>query len=145
MPVGATHEDDPKAGMAFSIAITVGTLLGLLFCFRRASKLLPRNLNIQLQLFKENLTGNGRSAGSQERRGPIALSDDDLEGATGIDWEALDEEFLREVGDGVETYEDEDADAEEHPARVSNEQGRREEEGEGEENHAHSTAATSTS
>lgn len=43
------------------------------------------------------------------------MSDDDLEGATGIDWDALDEEFSREVGDGVEAFdEDEEEDAEDH-------------------------------
>ncbi|GJJ72839.1 hypothetical protein EMPS_05197 [Entomortierella parvispora] len=96
-----TNNEDPTAGMAFSVLVTVCTLLGLLFCFRRASRLLPRNLNIQLQMFKESLSGGGgldRNGGAGAR-GPIALSEDDLEGAVGIDWEALDEEFLREDGE----------------------------------------------
>lgn len=58
-------------------------LVGLLFCFRRASKLLPRNLNIQLQMFGQSDNSNNPG------RGPIALSDDDLAGATGLEWEDL--------------------------------------------------------
>jgi len=53
-------------------------------------------------MFKESLSGGGSGInrnGQAGARGPIALSDDDLEGAVGIDWEALDEEFLREDGE----------------------------------------------
>lgn len=45
--------------------------------------------------------------GAAGSRGPIALTDDDLEGAVGIDWEALDEEFLREGGEIYNDDEDE--------------------------------------
>ncbi|KAK3842729.1 MAG: hypothetical protein J3R72DRAFT_125805 [Linnemannia gamsii] len=72
--------------MGFSIFITICSLAGLLFCFRRASTLLPRNLTIPLQMFGQN---NNNST----TRGPIALSDDDLEGATRIDWDELDAQF----------------------------------------------------
>ncbi|KAF9346656.1 hypothetical protein BGX26_001832 [Mortierella sp. AD094] len=71
--------------MGFSILVTISSLLGLLFCFRKASSLLPRNLNIQLQRFGQN-SSSSNGAG---RRGPIALSDDDLVGATGIEWEDI--------------------------------------------------------
>ncbi|KAF9089199.1 hypothetical protein BGX29_012173 [Mortierella sp. GBA35] len=84
MPTGF-GDDDPTIGMGFSIFITVCSLAGLIFCFRRASTLIPRNLTIPLQMFG----GQGSSSNSTQR-GPIALSDDDLEGATGIDWEELD-------------------------------------------------------
>ncbi|CAO3563107.1 unnamed protein product [Mortierella alpina] len=96
-PQAINHDDDATVGMGFSITITVLTLLGLLFCFRRASTLLPRNLSIQLQMFGQN--GDNSSA-----RGPIALTDDDMTGATGLDWEDLeaqlhDEEDLEELED----------------------------------------------
>ncbi|KAG0275172.1 hypothetical protein BGZ95_009107 [Linnemannia exigua] len=85
MPSGF-GDDDPSVGMGFSILITVCSLAGLLFCFRRASTLLPRNLTIPLQMF-------GQNNNSSTTRGPIALSDDDLEGATRIDWDELDAQF----------------------------------------------------
>ncbi|KAF9214854.1 hypothetical protein BGZ59_002844 [Podila verticillata] len=66
--------------------ITALSLLGLLFCFRRASTLMPRNLSIQL----ENMF-SGQNGGVRARRGPIALSDEDLAGATGIDWDELED------------------------------------------------------
>ncbi|KAF8979852.1 hypothetical protein BGZ46_004947 [Entomortierella lignicola] len=85
-------DDDSIAGMGFVSAFAVVeildimmcSLLGLLFCFRRASMLLPRNLNIQLQRFNQDSNSNGIG-----RRGPIALSEDDLLGATGIEWEDI--------------------------------------------------------
>ncbi|KAF9574121.1 hypothetical protein EC968_007373 [Mortierella alpina] len=97
-PHGINHDDDATVGMGFSITITVLTLLGLLFCFRRASMLLPRNLSIQLQMFGQN-NDNDNST-----RGPIALTDDDMTGATGLDWEDLeaqlqDEEETEELED----------------------------------------------
>ncbi|ORZ14854.1 hypothetical protein BCR41DRAFT_381050 [Lobosporangium transversale] len=93
----ALHDDDPTWGMGFSVIVTICSLLGLVFCFRRASTLLPRNLNIQLQLFGgDNSDRNGLGIG---RRGPIALSDDDLEGATGLEWEDLEAQFH---GEGYE-------------------------------------------
>ncbi|KAF9907907.1 hypothetical protein EC991_010420 [Linnemannia zychae] len=86
MPTGF-GDDDPTVGMGFSILITICSLAGLLFCFRRASTLLPRNLTIPLQMFGQN------NNSSSSTRGPIALSDDDMEGATRIDWEELDAQF----------------------------------------------------
>ncbi|KAF9198346.1 hypothetical protein BGZ49_000849 [Haplosporangium sp. Z 27] len=82
--LGLQSDDDSIAGMGFSIFITVCSLLGLLFCFRRASMLLPRNLNIQLQRFNQDSDSNGIG-----RRGPIALSEDDILGATGLEWEDI--------------------------------------------------------
>ncbi|KAF9934801.1 hypothetical protein FBU30_000095 [Linnemannia zychae] len=76
--------------MGFSIVVTICTLAGLLFCFRRASALMPRNLTIPLQMFGQS---------SDLTRGPIALSDDDMEGATRIDWEELDAQFVDLDGD----------------------------------------------
>ncbi|KAF9159845.1 hypothetical protein BGX20_002772 [Mortierella sp. AD010] len=58
----------------------------------KASSLLPRNLSIQLQGFGQNSNNNGVG-----RRGPIALSDDDLVGATGIEWEDIEAQLQ---GDG---------------------------------------------
>ncbi|KAI8347911.1 hypothetical protein B0O80DRAFT_463995 [Mortierella sp. GBAus27b] len=78
--------------MGFSILVTVCTLAGLLFCFRRASQLLPRNLNIQLQMFGQNNNDN-------QGRGPIALSDDDIAGATGLDWEDLEAQLHDDIDD----------------------------------------------
>ncbi|KAG0357915.1 hypothetical protein BG005_002980 [Podila minutissima] len=69
--------------------ITVLSLLGLLFCFRRASTLMPRNLSIQL----ENMF-SGQDGGVRARRGPIALSDEDLAGAQGLDWDELEDHSL---------------------------------------------------
>ncbi|KAF9949891.1 hypothetical protein BGZ72_008344 [Mortierella alpina] len=83
--------------MGFSITITVLTLLGLLFCFRRASMLLPRNLSIQLQMF-------GQDNNNSNARGPIALTDDDMTGATGLDWEDLEAQLHNE--EDVEELED---------------------------------------
>lgn len=90
-----------------SILVTVCTLAGLLFCFRRASKLLPRNLNIQLQMFGQS------DAGNTPGRGPIALSDDDLAGATGLEWEDLDAQLHDDEYDINEEEEEEDAPDEE--------------------------------
>ncbi|KAF9122780.1 hypothetical protein BGW39_009491 [Mortierella sp. 14UC] len=81
--------------MGFSILVTICSLTGLLFCFRRASTLLPRNLTIPLQMF-------GQNNSSSSTRGPIALSDDDMEGATRIDWEELDAQF-EDMGDASGT------------------------------------------
>ncbi|KAF8942710.1 hypothetical protein BGZ47_006200 [Haplosporangium gracile] len=85
-------DDDPTVGMGFSILITICSLAGLLFCFRKASTLIPRSLTIPLQMF------GGQNSGSNATRGPIALSDDDLEGATRIDWDELDAQF-EDLGD----------------------------------------------
>ncbi|KAG9072043.1 hypothetical protein KI688_006265 [Linnemannia hyalina] len=57
-----------------------------------ASSLMPRNLTIPLQMF------GGQSSSNSATRGPIALSDDDLEGATRIDWDELDAQF-EDLGD----------------------------------------------
>ncbi|KAG0361634.1 hypothetical protein BGZ54_009029 [Gamsiella multidivaricata] len=76
--------------------------MGLIFCFRRASKLFPRNLNIQLQMFGQN-NNDSQSPG----RGPIALSDDDLAGATGIDWEDLEGQLGDEDGNDDNDEEEE--------------------------------------
>ncbi|KAF9150372.1 hypothetical protein BG015_007822 [Linnemannia schmuckeri] len=48
--------------------------------------------------------GMGFNSGSNATRGPIALSDDDLEGATRIDWDELDAQFenLSDNGSGEE-------------------------------------------
>ncbi|KAG0313067.1 hypothetical protein BGZ99_009099 [Dissophora globulifera] len=91
---GHDDDDDGTIGMGFSILVTVCSLIGMLFCFRRASRLLPRSLNIQLQMFGQNSTNN-------PGRGPIALSDDDLVGATGLEWEDL-EAQLRDDDDDDE-------------------------------------------
>lgn len=82
--------------------MTVCTLVGLLFCFRRASKLLPRNLNIQLQMFGQNDSSNNPG------RGPIALSDDDIAGATGLEWEDLEVPLRDEDFDAEEIVQDEE-------------------------------------
>ncbi|KAG0289056.1 hypothetical protein BGZ96_007291 [Linnemannia gamsii] len=98
MPTGF-GDDDPTIGMGFSIVITICSLAGLLFCFRRASALIPRNLTIPLQMFGG---GGGQSNRSSATRGPIALSDDDMEGATRIDWDELDAQFEDLNGNGGE-------------------------------------------
>ncbi|KAF9585599.1 hypothetical protein BGW38_001621 [Lunasporangiospora selenospora] len=103
----AFDDDQPVVGMGFSIAITVFSLLGLLYCFRRASTLLPRGLNIPLQIFNG---GSGASGDRLSRRGPIALSDDDLHGATGLDWEDVDAQ-LEEDGLIFRDGHDDDNDA----------------------------------
>ncbi|KAF9163373.1 hypothetical protein DFQ26_002662 [Actinomortierella ambigua] len=76
-----------------SSVITVVTLLGLWYCFRRASTLFPRGISIPLDNF---------IAGQQTRgRGPIALSDDDWRDA-----EALEDGLYVEHEEGVgENYE----------------------------------------
>ncbi|KAF8940273.1 hypothetical protein BGZ58_007164 [Dissophora ornata] len=102
MPRGL-HDDDPTVGMGFSILVTVCSLIGLLFCFRRASRLLPRNLNMQLQMFGQN----NRNA---QGRGPIALSEDDLAGATGIDWEDLEAQLQEDEEEGEERGQGEEMD-----------------------------------
>ncbi|KAF9540019.1 hypothetical protein EC957_004721, partial [Mortierella hygrophila] len=58
-----------------------------------ASSLMPRSLTIPLQMF------GGQNSSNSATRGPIALSDDDLEGATRIDWDELDAQF-EGLGDG---------------------------------------------
>ncbi|KAF9144350.1 hypothetical protein BGX30_013058 [Mortierella sp. GBA39] len=91
MPTGF-GDDEPTIGMGFSIIITICSLAGLLFCFRKASSLMPRSLTIPLQMF------GGQNSSNSAARGPIALSDDDLEGATRIDWDELDAQ-LEDLGD----------------------------------------------
>jgi hypothetical protein len=46
--------------------------------------------------------GGGQNSRSNATRGPIALSDDDLEGATRIDWDELDAQFEDLNGDDGE-------------------------------------------
>ncbi|KAG0070838.1 hypothetical protein BGZ89_012337 [Linnemannia elongata] len=77
MPTGF-GDDDPTIGMGF------------------ASTLIPRNLTIPLQMF------GGQNSSNSATRGPIALSDDDLEGATRIDWDELDAQFEDLGGEGGE-------------------------------------------
>ncbi|KAG0028732.1 hypothetical protein BGZ81_004460 [Podila clonocystis] len=83
--------------------ITVLSLLGLLFCFRRASTLMPRNLSIQL----ENMF-SGQDGGVRARRGPIALSDEDLVGAQGLDWDELEDHSLDRTVIALDSEEEED-------------------------------------
>ncbi|KAF9977023.1 hypothetical protein BGZ73_007231 [Actinomortierella ambigua] len=62
-------EDPSTVGMIVSTVITLLTLLGLLYCFRRASTLFPRGISIPL----DNFMAGQRTRG----HGPIALTDDD--------------------------------------------------------------------
>lgn len=65
--------------------------------------LMPRNLSIQL----ENLF-SGQDGGVRARRGPIALSDEDLAGATGIDWDELEEHAVDRTVIALDSDEEED-------------------------------------
>lgn len=65
--------------------------------------LMPRNLSIQL----ENMF-SGQDGGVRTRRGPIALSDEDLAGATGIDWDELEDHAVDRTVIALDSDEEED-------------------------------------
>ncbi|KAF9411265.1 hypothetical protein BGZ94_001391 [Podila epigama] len=94
------------AGVVFQTVITIVSFAGLLYCFRRASTFMPRNISIQL----ENIF-TGHSDG--RRRGPIALSDEDMAGATGIDWDELEEAGLDGTATALDNDDSEDGEQDE--------------------------------
>ncbi|KAG0226158.1 hypothetical protein BGW42_003900 [Actinomortierella wolfii] len=89
-------EDEPSTwSMILSTIITIVTLVGLWYCFRRASTLFPRAISIPLDNFMQGQRSR--------RRGPIALDDDDWRDA-----EVLEEGLF--VEDNVDDNEHDDDD-----------------------------------